>query len=353
MDMDFKLAQESGIHTPDAVGFMPFKEVDGKIQLDLNRAAQTLAQDAALSTAPNIGAPAALYTYIDPRIIPVLFGAMNASKFFAPNKLADWTMDNATFTVEEITGSVSPYADFSDSKTADVNYNFPSREQFRYSTSIKYGDLEQEKTAVAKINLAARKQFAAAQTIARAENRFNLFGVAGIECYGMLNDPNLPAAIAPESVGGKSKWADKINANPTNAANIVYNDVNRLITELFANNGGNLQQDERMILGISNKMLTYLTIPNQYGKTAKQMLQETYSGLQFVQLPELSTDAGEMLYLVVPELLGDQTGFSGFSEKFRTSRLEAHTTWFEQKVMAGTFGVIIRRPTLVATMIGI
>ena len=35
MDMDFKLAQESGIHTPDAVGFMPFKEVDGKIQLDL------------------------------------------------------------------------------------------------------------------------------------------------------------------------------------------------------------------------------------------------------------------------------------------------------------------------------
>ena len=92
MDMDFKLAQESGIHTPDAVGFMPFKEVDGKIQLDLNRAAQTLAQDAALSTAPNIGAPAALYTYIDPRIIPVLFGAMNASKFFVPNKLADWTM---------------------------------------------------------------------------------------------------------------------------------------------------------------------------------------------------------------------------------------------------------------------
>lgn len=353
MDFDFKNAQSQGLHTPDAVGFMPYHVENGNIVPDYAKAVSGLANDAALSTMPNIGAPAALYTYIDPRIIPVLFGALNSAKFFAPTKLAEWTMDNATFSVEELSGNVSPYADFSNAGNADVNYNFPSREQFRYQTAIKYGDLEQEKYGVAKINLVGRKQFAAAQTIARAENRFNLYGVAGIECYGMLNDPNLPASITPISVGGKSTWADKVAANPDQAANIVFNDVNKLITELFANNGGNLSVTEKMILGCSNKVLSYLTIPNAFGKTAKQLLEENYSGLVIEQLPELSTEAGEMLYLVVPELLGDQTGFSAFSEKFRLSRLVANTTSFEQKAMAGTFGTIIRRPSLVATMIGV
>ena len=61
MSFDLDFAKSRGISAPHAVGFMPFEEKDGHIVLkdiDLRQ----LAQDAALSTQPNVGAPAALYT---------------------------------------------------------------------------------------------------------------------------------------------------------------------------------------------------------------------------------------------------------------------------------------------------
>ena len=102
MDLDLQKAKELGISSPYAVGFMPYTEKDGKISVDYSKAARQLAMDAALSTVPNLGAPAAIYTYIDPRIVQVLFGVTNAAKFLKPTKVGEWTQDFATFSVEEI-----------------------------------------------------------------------------------------------------------------------------------------------------------------------------------------------------------------------------------------------------------
>lgn len=352
MSFDLDFAKSRGINAPYAVGFMPYEERDGHIVLkDVSR--DQLAQDAAFSTQPNVGAPAALYTYIDPRIIEVLFGVTNATKFFPKSLVGRWTQDYADFAVEEVVGKVSPYNDFANGTTSDVNYNYPVRQNFRYQTTIKYGELETAKLAEAKINLPARKQNAAAQIIARAENKFQLYGVSGMEIYGMLNDPNIPETITPISVNSNSTWAAKIAADPNNAATLVFNDVNKLWQELTANNGGHLDVNAPIVLGISNKMIGYLTQPNQYGKTAKVMLQENYPNIEFVQLPELSTDAGEMLYMTVRELYGDETGWSAFSMAFQLGRLVAHESSFTQKASAGTWGCVIRRPSLVATMTGI
>ena len=352
MDQNFLNAKARGIEAPYAVGFMPFDEKDGRIVLkNINR--DQLSQDAALSTQPNVGAPAALYTYVDPRIIDVLFGVTNATKFFDKTLVGSFTQDYATFSVEEVAGQVSPYNDFANGTSTDVNYNFPVRQNFRYQTTIKYGDLETAKLAEANVNLPARKQNAAAQIIARAENKFQLYGVAGMEIYGMLNDPNIPESISPVSVNSKSTWAEKIAADPNNAATLVFNDVNKLWQELTANNGGHLDVNAPIVLGISNKMIGYLTQPNQFGKTAKVMLQENYPNIEIVQLPELSTAAGEMLYMTVKEVYGDETGFSAFSRAFGLGRLIAHESSFTQKATAGTWGCVIRRPSLVATMVGI
>lgn len=352
MSFDLDFAKSRGISAPHAVGFMPFEEKDGHIVLkdiDLRQ----LAQDAALSTQPNVGAPAALYTYLDPRIIEVLFGVTNASKFFPKSLVGSWTQDYADFSVEEIAGQVSPYNDFANGTTTDVNYNFPVRQNFRYQTTIKYGELETAKLAEAKVNLPARKQNAAAQILARAENKFQLYGVSGMEIYGMLNDPNIPSTIAPISVNGNSTWATKVAADPNNAATLVFNDVNKLWQQLTAQNGGHLDIDAPIVLGISNKMIGYLTQPNQFGKTAKAMLLENYPNMEIVQLPELSTAAGEMLYMTVRELYGDETGWAAFSMAYQLGRLVPHESSFTQKASAGTWGCVIRRPSLVATLTGI
>ena len=52
-------------------------------------------------------------------------------------------------------------------------------------------------------------------------------------------------------------------------------------------------------------------------------------------------------------LYGDATGECAFSEKFRMGRLVAETSSFRQKASAATWGCVIRRPSLVATMLGI
>ena len=349
---DFEFAKKRGIGSDTAVGFFPYEMVDGKIVLK-DVSSRQLAADAAMSTQPNIGAPAVLYTYVDPRIIDVLFGVTNASEFFAKTKIGDFKDDYATFVVEEIEGQVSPYNDFADGVASDVNYNFPVRQNFRYQTTLKWGDLESEKLSAAKVNIVARKQMAAAQIIARAENTFPLYGVSGVETYGMLNDPNIPETITPISVNSKSTWADKSAADPNGTANLVFNDVNKLWQNLTANNGGHLSVNSPIVLGISNKMIGYLTQPNQYGKTAKVMLEENYPNIKIVQLPELSTDAGEMLYMTVTDLYGEETGLCAFSRAYQLGRLVPELSSFRQKASAGTFGCVIRRPSLVATMTGI
>lgn len=353
MDSALLDAMQKGLSAPLAKGFMPYTVENGQIRPDFTKTSHLLAQDAALSTAPNVGAPAVLYSYLDPRIVEVLFSVKAAGKFFAPTLIGQFTDEYANFMVEEIAGQVSPYSDYADGTASDANYNFPVRQNFRFQTSIKYGDLETAKMSEAKVQLVARKQYAAAEIISRAENRFQLFGVAGLQSYGMLNDPNLPTTIAPISVNEKSTWADKTAANPSEVANIVFNDVNKLWAELTTNNGGHLDVNSPIVLGISNKMISYLTTPNSFGKTAKVMLQENYPNITIEQLPELSTSSGEMLYMVVPEVMGDATGFGAFSSKAVFGRVIPETSSFKQKVSAGTWGCVIRHPSLVATMTGI
>lgn len=352
--IDMNEARENGI-IPAYHGqkFMPFKDANGSIVLDYAAAENSLAQDAAMVTAVNVGAPAAMFTYIDPKIVEILFAAKNSTKFFKDQKIGDWVDEFLTFQVQEIAGQVGPYSDFGHGPSSEVNHNYPVRQNFRYQTAIEYGDLEVEKASRAKLTLVAAKQRAAAEILARARNKFNLFGVSGMSIYGMLNDPNLPSPITPASVNSKTTWKDKCNADPENAANIVYNDINALISELMKNNGALLDANAHFILGLSNSVFTYMTNTNSFGKTAKSMLHDNYPNLEIVQLPELSTSQGELLYLTVDSLLGQDTGSAAYSAAMRFGRLVDMGSAFKQKATAATSGTVIFRPSLVAQMLGV
>ena len=51
----FEKSKARGISSPYAQGFMAYDEVDGKIRVDYEKTAKMLAQDAALTTAANVG----------------------------------------------------------------------------------------------------------------------------------------------------------------------------------------------------------------------------------------------------------------------------------------------------------
>lgn len=359
MATTIEFLKERGISSPYAGAVMPYHlDANKQIVVDYDKVTPAkMAQDAALSgTVPNIGVPSPFVTYLDPQITTILFAVMNATKLFGEEvRKGSWVDQFMNFPVEEIAGDVTPYSDFTSNVSTDVNYNFPSRENFLFQTTIKYGDRELETAGKARLQLSSTKQRAAASILARAHNKFYLYGVAGKQVIGALNDPNLNASLTPVSVNSKTTWADKTADQGNNAtiANIIFNDVAKLVNEVMGNNAGNVDQNTRFVLAVASDRFTYLTIPNSFGLTAMNLIKSNFPNMEVIQLPELSTASGSMLYLTVPELVGEPTAECAFSEKMRFSRIRQDTTFIEQKAIGGTWGCVVRRPNLVATMTGI
>lgn len=307
-----------------------------------------IAQDAALITVPNTTVPAELLAYIDPTVIEIMTAPRRAREIFPEEKKGDWTTPYAKWRVDEMTGSSQPYSDYADGTTSGVNSEWQNRAQYLFQTSITYGDLEVAMSSVAKVNLAASKQRAAANTIDIDANRFYLLGVAGKEIYGILNDPNLPAAIVAGATGtgGSTKWADKSTVQ-------IYNDIRALFSELAAQSNGLIDQRSPLKLCLSPEMSVNLGAATDFNISVLDMLNKYFSSLEIVAVPELhSLTAGETVFLIAPEVNGQRSGVLAFGEKIRAGRIVPELSSFRQKYVGTTYGGIVFQPFAFAQMTG-
>jgi hypothetical protein len=313
--------------------------------------------DSALQTTPNVGYPASFFQYIDPQIVEILFGVTNANRIAPEVKQGTWADEYYSFIEQDAAGDVTAYSDRTENVTTEVNYNFQTREQARFETIIQYGNLETDKANQAKIALASRKQIAGANIIARKQNQFYLFGVSGLINHGLLNSSDLNPSINPIqiTVGGNNytTWADKVAHDTASAGNHVFNDVLKLWSELASKNGGNIDQNERIILAVSNAVVSYLSAPNQFGLTAMQMIKDNFPNLEVVQLPELSTNQGEQIKMIIPSLYGVDTVNLVYSDKFRAMQVVQTVSGFKQKLVGTSYGAVVKRSSLIATMTGV
>ena len=353
--LNLEQLKAKGIYVEGAKGVMAYDTVNGKIKTNLSKTA--LAMDSALQTTPNVGYPASLFQYIDPQIVEILFGVTNANRLAPEVKQGTWEQEYYNYAVEERISDVTAYSDRTENVTTEVNYEYNVRELARFQTVIQYGDLEVDKANQAKIALQSRKQLAGADIIARKQNQFYLYGVSNKQNYGILNEPNLNPSINPNSitVGGNTytTWADKVANDTASAGNHVFNDVLKLWSELASKNGGNIDQNERIILAVSNAVVSYLSAPNQFGLTAMQMIKDNFPNLEVVQLPELSTQAGEQIKMIVPSLYGVDTMNVAFADKLRVGRVIQTVSGQKLKMVGTSWGCILKRASLVATMMGV
>ena len=344
-----------GIYVEGARGVMAYDSVNGKIKTDFSKT--KLAMDAAMQTQANVGYPASFFQYIDPQIVEILFGVTNANKIAPEVKQGTWSDEYYSFPCEEAIGGVTAYSDRTENVTTEVNYNFQTREQARFETIVQFGNLEIDKANQAKIALQSRKQIAGANIIARKQNQFYLFGVSGKINHGLLNSSDLNPSINPNTItiGGNTytTWSDKVANDASNAGNHVYNDVLKLWSTLSARNGGNIDQNERIILAVSNNVVSYLSAPNQFGLTCEAMLKQNFPNLEIVQLPELSTNQGEGAMMIVPSLYGVDTVNLVYSDKFRALQVVQTVSGYKQKLVSTSYGAVYKRTSLVCTMYGI
>lgn len=305
-----------------------------------------LAQDAALVTTPNTTVPAEILAYIDPTVIEIMTAPRRAREIFTEEKKGTWTTPYSKWRRAEYVGNVTPYSDYANGVTSDVNSDWQQREQFLYQTTITYGDLELAVSSEAKINLAADKQRAAAQIMDIAANRFYLLGVAGKDIYGILNDPNLPAAVSPISVNGVTAWKDKTTTQ-------IYNDIRKLFAQLQAQSQGWIDQSTPLRLVISPNMNHFLGAATDFNISVMDMLNKYFRSLTIVVLPEMDTASGEVVMLIAPEATNQKTGILAFGEKLMAGRIVPGLSSFSQKFTAGTYGGVIHQPFAIAQMTGI
>lgn len=333
--VDMKLAQQKGFSFGAATKFMDFADP------------RAMVKDAAVLD-PNATVPAYMRTYANPRVIEVLTAERAYRKIAPEVKNGDFTTAFTQFRSIEFTGTTTPYGDYDGNGVSGVNTAFPVREQYRFQTTLKVGDLEQKMNAEAKIDLFAEKQKSAAINIDIAFNKYALYGVAGKAVYGLLNDPNLNAAIVPITVGGQVAWSYK-------TANQQMNDLNKLTASLYTQAGGHIDDNTRTKLLVSPATLAALNKLNDYGISMKKMIADTYPNMEVVVVPELynATLGTSTMVLLADEILGQPVVEFGYADKYYAHEIVRKLSSWEQKISAGTYGAIVQLPFAIGSMTGI
>jgi len=336
------LAMDAGIH---------FMGTEAMLQLPNVAHSIRVAMDAqpALITTSNAGIPAFLSTYIDPKLIEILVAPMKAAEIVGEEvKKGDWTTDTAMFPVVESTGETSSYGDYSNNGVAGANTNFPQRQSYHYQVITQWGEKELAKAALAKIDWANRVNIASVLTLNKFQNKTYFYGVAGLQNYGLLNDPNLYAPIAPTNEGGNITWANKDALG-------IYADILALFTQLQAQTGNTslVEMDAKMTLALSSGAIVNLGKVTQFNVNVKTTIKDNFPNLRIMTAPEYSTAAGNLVQLIVDEVEGQRTVEVAFTEKLRAHPIVIEMSAFKQKKSQGTFGSIVYRPMFIAAMLGV
>lgn len=311
----------------------------GKKLMD-DKVAAALAMDAqpGLTTVGNSGIPAWMLNYVDPQLIEIILQPTKAAEVFSEMKKGDWTTETATFMTVEPTGEVSSYGDYNNNGVSGVNVNFPQRQSYHYQVFTRWGEREVARAGEAKIDYVARVNEASVNALNRFQNKTYLFGVKGLQNYGVLNDPSLPASTA----------AAKTWANSTGEE--VYESIRKLFQTLLKQTGGKIDMNTPLLLVCSPTASVDLTKTNQYNVNVIDQLKKNFPNLRVETIPEYSATSGETVQLIVEELDGQRTLDCAFTEKMRAHNMVLEASSIKQKKSQGTWGAIIYRPFCIATM---
>ena len=342
------LSHRAGIH------FMGQPNLDFQVEnasLGLRYAQDGFACDAqpSLVTVSNAGIPAFLSTFIDPKLIEVLVSPMKAAEIAGgETKKGDWTTDTAMFQMVESTGEVSSYGDYSENGRAGVNFNTPQRQSYHYQVMTQWGERELERAGLARIDWANRLNIASILTLNKFQNKSYFFGISGLQNYGLLNSPQLSAAITPTTkTAGGTGWS---NATGTE----VVADITKLYVKLQGQSGGTIDRDTKMTLAMSplsdGNGMTKVT---DYNVTVQEKIKKIYPNMTIKTAPEYSTASGELVQLIVDEVEGQRTVDTAFTEKLRAHPIVVNSSSFKQKKSQGTWGSIIYLPVFIAQMLGV
>lgn len=337
------LARRYGIH---------FMHRMGEVAVDHAREMFFMATDTAfdaqpmLVTAANAGIPSIFTTYVNPNNIEVLIRPTKAAELYSETKAGTWVSDTQLFILVERDGEVVSYGDFNNDGMSSANVNFPQRQSYHFQTNTRWGERELARAAEAKIDWANRVNASSILSINKYQNLTYLFGVANLQNFGGMNDPSLPAPIAPTV-----SWFGADSGT-------IYADVLRLVQKLVQQGNGTVDANTTMTMGISPENAININATTEFNVNAWDQIKKNFPNMSYVTVPEFAINGGggnggtELVQLIAKNVDGQQTVESAFTEKMRAHAMVVKTSSWEQKKSAGTWGTVIYRPVYFAQMLG-
>lgn len=347
--------EQAGIYLPDAVGYATDEaKRDYRIAMD----AQPV-----LATAPNSGVPAFLTTLIDPAVYRILFSPTRAAEIFGETRKGTWVDQTAMFPVVEAVGEVSSYGDYNENGHASANMNWPQRQSYLFQTVAEYGELEVERAGLGRINWVGEVDGSATTILHRFLNTTYFFGVQGLQNFGLLNDPNLSAALTPATKAyGGVKWVN--NGQIVATANEIFADIQALWYQIQSQQANGLvDKNTAMTLGLSPGSELAMTATNSFGVNVSDLLKKNFpnlkivSAVQYDAAPNTSNPggipAGNLVQLIADEIEGQDTGYCAFNEKLRAHPIIRALSSWKKKMTSGSWGAIWRMPMAQSQMVGV
>ena len=341
-----RLAADWGIHVGDVEKFFDpawIKNFD-------------MAMDAepTLVTVSNSGIPSFLANYMDPGLIRILVAPNQAAEIMGEVKKGDWTTLTTTFTVVEHTGETSSYGDWNTNGSTGANPTFPQRQSYHYQTMTQWGERQLEMAGLAKLDWASRLNIASAMVLDKFQNNSYFLGIAGLQNYGILNDPGLTAALTPSTkTAGGTAWVNSTTKQVVATANEVYADIQAMFVLLTNQGNGLIEPDAKMTLAMSPQSSVALTATNSFNVNVWDLLKKNFPNIRLVTAPQYATAAGQLVQLKADEVDGQETGYCAFTEKMRAHAIVKETSAFKQKKSQGTWGAVIFQPFAITQMIGV
>jgi hypothetical protein len=347
--------ERNGIFLPEAQAFT-FADVKQNF---------ALAMDAqpALQTAPNAGIPNWLTNWIDPDVYRILFSPNKGAEILGEVQKGTWVDQTAQFPVVESAGEVSSYGDHNENGRSTTNINWVPRQSYLFQGISEYGELEVARAGLGRINWVSEVDASVIITLNKFQNTSYFFGLNGLQNFGLLNDPNLSAALtpAPKAYGGV-KWVN--NGQIVATANEIFADIQALFYQLIqVQTGGLLDQNSEMTLALSPGSELAMTATNSFGVNVSDLLKKNFpkisivSAVQYSATPNTSNPggipAGNLVQLIAKQVEGQKVGYCAYNERLRAHPIVRMLSAWKKKQTSGTWGAIIRQPMLIAQMVGI
>ena len=338
---------------------------DAIVLADANlRRALTVAMDAQapLTTTPNNGIPGFLTWAIYPEILKILYSPLEFADIVGDErKIGTWTSTTEGFPIVERGGEVTSYDDYGNSGMATMNAEWDWRQSYHYQGFMEVGEREEAMLAEGKINAVAEKRESLVWNQAQFQNSSYAYGVANLQCYGVINDPNLPAAIqpGPKAYNSQAHGPWRTNGVVTATQNEIFTDVQTLYGQLESQAAGNVQlkfnPSTPMVFACDPGTQIALTQPNApYNSTsAWDLIKGTFPNMEFKTAVQYSTAAGNFAQLIATKVQNQQSTFVAFTEKMRAHRVVFESSAWKQKYSGGTWGAINRQPFAFASMLGL